>query len=630
MDKMSIYNVGESRYLSGLGYERQSGDHRVRYDYSLDANYFNDYLFGAAHVMKAGVQYSHRPQRGGGETDIFYRENYNYPTIDITGDGVPDYVDGIMGDPGNGYDYYLMQLDNARRSFNKYAITGYTAYFQDIISVGRLNFSLGLRYDYQSPQVLEYDVLTTVKPDDKPFSDVMGPGTAAAISSIFPGTTIPANNPDWAYKVWSPRIGISWDIQGNGKTVFKLSAAQYGDFMTTGMAGYFRALGTSGRMDFWWMDDNQDAITDVTELYWHNSETFAPYPVFDSNGNFIGDYEDAEGIMWGGYDFLNPTATTASEDYLDPNFNSERTTEFIMSVERELVTDLGVAAYFTFRRYDRDQWTSLDYYPETGHYATHDDYVQVGTIPSQVGSYSTGSAAGRPYYLLKAGLAATPYDYVMNKPDFKQDFYGLDLVMNKRLSNKWMMNASISFASSKVSHGDDGYLDPTNLWAIDNRLYSAYQGGSSGTISQYTFARWMVKAAGLYQLPMGINVSATFKAREGNIIRHYFTITDYLSPNPKDRSVDVYVEPFGDERMPSYFTLDLRLEKLVRLGDSGRIYLMADIFNVLNRNTIIRRYQRRLGTWYVQGDTFTERADCYMPNQIINPRVIRFGVRFAF
>jgi len=218
----------------------------------------------------------------------------------------------------------------------------------------------------------------------------------------------------------------------------------------------------------------------------------------------------------------------------------------------------------------------------------------------------------------------------MNKPDFKQDFYGLDLVMNKRLSNKWMMNASISFASSKVSHGDDGYLDPTNLWAIDNRLYSAYQGGSSGTISQYTFARWMVKAAGLYQLPMGINVSATFKAREGNIIRHYFTITDYLSPNPKDRSVDVYVEPFGDERMPSYFTLDLRLEKLVRLGDSGRIYLMADIFNVLNRNTIIRRYQRRLGTWYVQGDTFTERADCYMPNQIINPRVIRFGVRFAF
>jgi len=629
MDKMSIWNEGEGRWLSGLGYNTKSGSHRIRYDYSLDVNYFNDYLFGVTHVMKAGFQYFNRPYTSAGETDIFYRENYNSPTIDITGDGVADYVDGIR-DSGNNYDYYLMQLDTARRSFTSYGLTGYSLYFQDIITVGRFNVSLALRYDYQHPEVKDYLVGTSVKPDDKPFSDVMGPGTAAAISGIFPDTTIPANDPDFAYKTWSPRIGFSWDIQGNGKTVAKLSVAQYGDYMTTGNAGYFRALGTGGRMDFWWMDDNTDGITDVTELYWHDSVTFAPYPVFNSSGNFIGDYADAEGIMWSGYDFLNPTQTTRSEDYVDPDFNSSRIREFIMSLERELVTDLGVAAYFTFRRYDRSQWTSLDYYPATGHIESKDDYVQVGTVPSQVGPYSTGSAAGRPYYLLKAGLESTPYDYVMTRPDFKQECYSLDLVMNKRLSNKWMMNASVSFSSAKVNHGENGYLDPTNLWATDNRLYSAYQGASSGAISQYTFARWMVKASGLYQLPMGFNVSATFKAREGNIIRHYFTIRDNLSPNPKDREVDVYVEPFGDERLPSYFTFDFRLEKLIRLGDSGRIYLMADVFNILNRDTITRRYQRRLGTFYIQENTFTERADNFMPNQIINPRTIRFGVRFVF
>ena len=630
MDKMSIWNEGESHWISGLGYNTQSGDHRRRFDYSLDANYFNDYLFGAAHVMKAGIQYSNRPYDSAGETDIFYDENYNYPTFDITGDGVADYVDEIMGDPNNGYDYYLMRLENARRSFTSYGMTGYSLYFQDVITAGKFNVSLGLRYDYQHPRVKDYEVGTSVKPDDKPFSDVMGPGTAAAISNIFPATTIPANDPDWAYKTWSPRIGFSWDITGNGTTVAKLSAAQYGDFMTTGTAGYFRALGTSGEMDFWWMDDNQNGITDVTELYWHNSQTFAPYQVFDSSGNFLGDYADAEGIMWSGYDFLNPTQTTRSEDYLDPDFGSTRVTEAIMSLEKELATDLGVAAYFTFRRYDRAQWTSLDYYPDTGHYRTKDDYVQVGTVPSQVGPYSTGSAVGRPYYLLDAGWESTPYDYVMNRPDFKQDFYGLDLVMNKRLSNKWMMNASASFASQKVNHGENGYLDPTNLWATDNRPYSAYMGGISGTISQYTFARWMVKASGLYQFPWDLNLSATFKAREGNIIRNYFTITDYGSPNPKDRSVDVYVEPFGDERLPSYFTFDLRLEKIVRVGDYGRIYLMADLFNALNRDTITRRYQRYLGTWYAQTDTFVERADNYLINQILNPRVLRLGARFQF
>jgi len=630
MDKMSIWNVGEGHWLSGLGYNTQSGDHRRRFDYSLHANYYNDYLFGAAHVVKAGVEYSNRPYDSAGETDIFYDENYNYPTIDITGDGVADYVDEIKGDPKNGYDYYLMRLENARRSFTSYGLTGYSLFFQDIITAGRFNFTLGLRYDYQHPRVKEYDVKTSVKPDDKPFSDVMGPGTAAAISSIFPGTKIPAADPDWAYKVWSPRIGVTWDLQGEGKTVVKLSAAQYGDFMTTGYAGYFRALGTSGEMDFWWMDDNGNGITDLTELYWHNSRTFAPYQVFDSNGNFVGDYADAEGIMWSGYDFLNPTQTTSPEDYLDPDFGSERVSEVILSLDKELATDLGVAAHVTFRRYDRDQWTSLDYYPDTGHYRTKDDYVQVGTVPSQIGPYSTGSAAGRPYYLLAAGWGATPYDYVMNAPDFHQDFYGLDLVMNKRLSNKWMMNMSASFASQKVNYGENGYQDPTNLWAENNRPYSAYMGGVSGTISQYTFSRWMVKAAGLYQLPWDFNVGATFKAREGNIIRHYFTITDYGSPNPRDRSVDVYVEPFGDERLPSYFTIDMRLEKVVRAGDYGRIYLMADAFNVLNNKTITRRYQRYLGTWYAQTDTFVERADNYLANQILNPITFRFGVRFQF
>ena len=71
------------------------------------------------------------------------------------------------------------------------------------------------------------------------------------------------------------------------------------------------------------------------------------------------------------------------------------------------------------------------------------------------------------------------------------------------------------------------------------------------------------------------------------------------------------------------------------MGDTGRIYLMADLFNVFNAKLENRRNQKTWGRYYYYGEDdarnyFRRDADAYALNEVLNPRVIRFGVRFQF
>jgi len=238
-------------------------------------------------------------------------------------------------------------------------------------------------------------------------------------------------------------------------------------------------------------------------------------------------------------------------------------------------------------------------------------------------------------------------DYTNNflyteRPDFMNSYWGMDLVVTKRLSNKWMMDASFTLQGQWVDSGkgfyDDNqsseYQNPTNKWAIDKNTYAPFVGGSSGKINQYVFSRWMAKLSGLYQLPWDLNVSGTFQAREGNIIPEYFDIVDYTAPNPDNRQVTVIANKFGKLRLPTFYNLNLRAEKMLRMGDYGKIYIFADIFNLLNSNIINRRYARDLGTYYIYANPaqnkYVREPTDFLANECLNPRLTRFGVRFTF
>jgi len=68
--------------------------------------------------------------------------------------------------------------------------------------------------------------------------------------------------------------------------------------------------------------------------------------------------------------------------------------------------------------------------------------------------------------------------------------------------------------------------------------------------------------------------------------------------------------------------------------ETGRIYLMANVFNALNLTMAETRNSKLLGNYYNYPNAAQNR---WVPNissglltKILNPRVVRFGVRFLF
>ncbi len=629
-------DVGEWRYYV----ERPVNQYAAR------GTYFNDSFLGASHEILFGAEYSARRAYTEsvytGNMGIYW--NYNSPTADWNGDGVPT----VAENPDN-----VRRFMYWRGYYRDYGVDAYAFYLRDTVSFGKFTLLLGLRYDQQQPYVAPSTIAAV---DDNPaWDEIASPDVKAALDQLLPGVEIDEigatdykGDPYW-WKTFSPRIGVTYDVTGDGKTIAKLSMAQYGDFMGM-IAGYWMPGGTSGWVDFWW-NDNGDNVVQMNELYWATvgDGNYTPYQVFPG-GSFSGDTADAYGSYYGGYDISNPVSLTDPYSSFEPDAQSPRTTEVIFTLQREVLPDFGVSVNATYRRYDKDNWNVKHFVDASGNavqFQTQDWYVQAPSPPSSVdvSGYDTpwdgdmGGADDHPYYYMTNDYQGydpsyySPYYRRSIRPDFYNDYWGFDIIFNKRLSNRWMLNGSFTFQNQKVHYGDKGYWSASNLWALDERVYSPYQGGASGKINQYTYSPWMLKVSGLYQLPYGVNVSMNFQARNGWLLRETVDVVDYRIPNPRARSETLYLEPFGDESLPTFYKMDLRLEKMLNVGDVGKIYLMADLFNALNSTIENRRYQYDWGTIYIYDDgstAFAPSATAGSLNEILNPRLLRFGVRFEF
>ena len=589
---------------------------RSNRDLSAQALYYNDKLFGASHEFKIGFQYylTNNSTIGGYSGNVYFRYNYNSPTVDITGDNKPDLVPGIQ----------LIQVARGTNTIDE--PLRWAGYFSDVISFGRFNMNLGFRYDWNRGR-REAATLETVVKDNPVWQKNFTTAAADAINRILPSLNTQEVKAELAGKCFSPRFGFTYDMFGDGKTIAKLSLALYRDDQIS--TSWYLPTGVGGYSNYWWQDNNKNGVADVNELFWRTSTSYALHRVFDDAGNFIGQAKAADGIMWGGYDINNPQKVGDRRYTVDPDISPRSTWEAIFTVERELSPNFGVAVDFSYRRYSNYVW-SLAYDPVTQDKEDQGEYVQIGTIPSQVGTFSTDKAAGKPYYLLKAGVPYRYPYYVEHQPDFHRNFLGLEFRFDKRLSNKWMMNASVSLQDQRNIYGAGGLLNPTNLWAIDNKAYAPAMGSGNNKINAYVFSRWFVKVSGLYQLPFDSNVSMTFIAREGHIIPEQLNLSNTGAPNPYSRTLTVYTNEFGNLRLPTFYKLDLRLEKLIRMGETGKIYLIADVFNATNNNVLNRRYDKNPGTYYFHNNSLVKNLNNYMANEVLSPRIFRFGCRFEF
>jgi len=616
---------------------------RPMYNYNLHLSYYNDNLFGLSHEIKLGVEYSTRrvTTDSAYPGNVLLQYNLNYPDVDWDGDENPDFTPGMA-------EWYLCTSNTL-----DWGVTQFTAFLQDTITFGRVTLLAGIRFDRQKPKI-NSSVYRTV--DDNPvWSDYFASGVAQALRAFMPPLTVPNIKPSYKWDVWSPRIGLTYDIFGTGKTIFKLSGSMYGDFMGSGMGYLFVPYGVPPwlwmtGMGFWWLDGFEgvedgtpiigtpDGMVQAGELLGHDPYTYEPMPLI-VDGNINPDWADANyGIYYWGFEPYS-TELLQSQYIIDPKATSNHTWEILATLEHELRTNLVVGLNFIWRKYDHFSWDPMYFTNgELGDYRIdgqsvimdYNCYDVVGQVPSSIPGVDVGEGAGKNYYLRTADYIWSPYYYHTLNTNYST-YWGIDLLFNKRLSDKWMLNGSISYMDQRYHYGN-GYDNPTNLWALDNKIWAPNIGGASGKINQYIFSHWTVKLEGLYQLPYDFNISFTFNARQGHVIPHYMYITNYTWENPYDRTATVYLDVFGKEQLPIFYQLNLRLEKVLKIGDIGRVWIMADAFNVFNRAIINRRYDKREGTLYIYSDgtTFSPYANNYRINEYLNPFIMRLGVRFQF
>jgi len=596
---------------------------RPMYNLNGYVNYFNDSLFGVHHDIKLGVEYSTRRVTSdssySGNTQL--RFDYTAPTLATTPGGAREVIPGIQ------------KINIWMQSNLDWNVDQIAGFFSDTVTAGRLNVVFGLRYDRQTPSVNTSNY-SWIQPNSPVWQDNFDSSLTSKLHTLFPDLISPNIKPDYHWNVLSPRIGVTYDLFGTGKTLFKANFAMYGDFMGTSMAGYFVPAGyplwsgQNGYLGFWWKDSG-DKKVQANELFWQYGDYY-PVRAFDDAGNFVGDFDNAYGIMWYGERTGNPTAL---QYLVNPDAGSTRTTEFLATVEHELLPDFSLGLDFTLRKYDH-QTIDLTYLPGPdannpfvgGRDITRNDYVVAGKIPNSIAGVDLGEAAGKPWYVYNANIEYSPYAHHTTYSGY-YTFWGLDFRFSKRLSNKWMVDGSFSYMDQKVHYGSE-FADQTNLWALDSQVYAPNMGGASGKIGQYVFSHWMFKIEGLYQLPYGFDVSFTFNARQGHIIPHYMTISDANLPNPISQSNTIWLSTFGKDLLPTFYQLNMRFEKMIKIADTGRIYLMVDCFNVFNSAIINRREDRYEGDYYVDALSFDPNALKYLANEVLNPRVFRFGVRF--
>lgn len=90
----------------------------------------------------------------------------------------------------------------------------------------RLTVNLGLRYEYVTPPTERHNYLGN-------FDPTVNPLTTPAVQQVGPGTAYgPEYNAGWG--LLSPRVGVAWDMFGNGKTVLRAGGSLMTDASVLG------------------------------------------------------------------------------------------------------------------------------------------------------------------------------------------------------------------------------------------------------------------------------------------------------------------------------------------------------------------------------------------------------------
>ncbi len=484
--------------LTGAHAESQTD--RDRKQLTGAATYFLDTRFGS-HTFKFGgeiyneQQWSGREQNVGGNIEHIY--NNGVASQLVFGVPTATCVCGRYASD-NGQLLVVNKLD--QQDF----------FVNDTWSKGRVTMNLGLRWDRYKGSM----------PEQSQPAYANGPVSVAA-------QTFPARD----FYTWNnlgPRIGMTYDLANDGKTVLK---ASYGLF---------------------WHNPGPGVSADANPNQNNKSVT---YTWTDRNGDRR--YQLGE-------ESANPTATTlAGTIQLDPNISSPYSHDVSFYLERQVSDSIGTRVGFVYKSEDD---LIAQYNPGRPISAYTVPYSVVDTGVDGLG----GTADDRAISLLGVPNSADvnarfPLTNVtQNTPRFSR-YKTVEASMNKRLSNRWAAQ-----------------IGGSHTWAHD--FPGAYPNNPNGVFDQDT-TRWDFKVSGTYEAPYGIRISPLVRHQAGaNFARQFSVGAASATAAGAIFSGTINVEPLNSRRHDNITVVDVRADRGFSLSRGMRVRLFVDLFNITNSN----------------------------------------------
>jgi hypothetical protein len=379
-------------------------------------------------------------------------------------------------------------------------------FLNDTWNIGRFTINGGVRYDRYHGWL----------PEQNQLAATVGPIVLQA--KTFGETDL------FTWNQVAPRLGVVFDLTGDGRTVLK---GNYG-------------------------------------LYWHNPGVGVPSDVNPNTGtkSSTWGWNDLNGDRhWQpGEQTTLQSETLEGATRLDPNLKAPYTHEAAGWIERQLNETIGVRAGYVYKT--EDDLIAL-YIPTRGPDVYAASGVPFTFIDNGVdGVRGTSDDRTLNFIGLPSANASTLFPTTqveMNLPQFAR-YKTFEASMSKRYGNKW--SAQLGGAYTWMTDFPNNF--PQN---------PAQPGAEDRTV-------WNFKASGSYDAPYGIRLSPVLRHQSGaNYAR---TNTLSFPTGITGTGTTIYMEPMNANREDNIWVVDVRAEKTVTLVDRLRARLFLDLFNITN------------------------------------------------
>ena len=387
------------------------------------------------------------------------------------------------------------------------------AYLQDRFKVSsHVTLTLGVRFDHQRP----YYTASSRQP---------------VLTEVFSPLTVPARTLLTSDK-FVPRLGVSWDPRGDGKSIVKAFYGRYYSMYYSSLAG-LNPGGTNFR-DYTFLNKSGNGL-------YHGVQDLGP--LTGSGGG---------------------TSTT-----LDPGLKTPHTDEADLSYQVQVWGESSLRFAYV-RKMSRDPFATINV-------ARLGQFTSPFTTTVNLQDFDSGITGVRTFQLydIPAALKGVVTNQVTNIPDGAYNYDTVEAAFHKRFGGGLFVDTSVDYQFRNELRTPVGLS--TNPLNSDPVAVDFFLNPYPAVSNRQTSRTWQARMSGRYEFRYQIGVGANLQVLSGWPYTRVITVS---LPNAG-------ALPFFADNLTQYSDavpqLSFRIDKALTIGPM-KFTVMADVFNALNVN----------------------------------------------